>query len=226
MYITMTESTDDINIKKSNELLDVQSSHVIKYILTNIILLGKLETKQDKKFDKVLKQLHNILPFKPIGTILIEDPTEGKVWLSIKPCVFDHSFELQLSSIPSIIQSEEKKKKLMHTISMMVHVVRKEYTRFINANEALITSLLSLLPVERKDISLKIDMENTTLYVYEDFPLRSGIYLERNSYVNSKIDKDYTVENADLNIIISESITQIEEAIKAQKLDLEGRVSI
>lgn len=209
-------SETELNTKKANELVDVQTSHIIKYIFTNIIVLGKVETNKTKKFDKLVKHLNSLLPFKPIGTMLIEDPIDGKVWLSLKPCMHDHSFDLQLNSVQSIMESETKKKKLMDTIGMLIFVVRHEYKRFVLENESFITSLLHVLPDNRKDISLKIDTANTTLYVYEDYPLRSGVYLERDSFVASKPDDT----EPSMNDVVIDTISQIEDMIKNQQMEL------
>jgi hypothetical protein len=151
--------------------------------------------------------------------MLIEDSIDGIVWLSLKPCTYDHSFELQLRSVSSITSSRIKNEKLMATISMLIFVVRQEYKKFIIANEAFITSLLHILPNNRKDISMKVDPTNTTLYVYEDYPLRSGIYLERDSFVKSKPDNNDDL----LDDIVVNTISRIEDSIKRQQFDLDSK---
>jgi hypothetical protein len=210
----------ELQSNKADELLDVQSNHFIRYTFTNIILKGKLETKKIKKFDKLQKRLSELLPFKPVGTTMIEDPLDGKVYLSIKPCAYDHSFDFQLENIPNITKNEEKNKKLMAAISMLIYVLRQEYKKFIISNKDFIEELMKLIPETLSDISIKIDPENTTLYIYKDFPLRSGVYLERESYINDRKDTEDVVERDDLNMVLSDTLGRITKSVEDQRQSL------
>lgn len=210
----------DTKRKKAEELIDIQTSHTIKFLLTSIITYAHTKYPNvvtTKLAEKYFKKINKILPYKPVGVIQLDDREDGTLWLSIKPCLVDHCLDTQFRSAPCIMNDKAKEKTMLNTMSSMLSLTRRMYLQFLLDNESLIKKIVNILPENMQDITLKVDVTNTTLYIYNECPIRAGFYIERDNYIKSR-KNDYV--GGSENNTINDTIIVIKKAINEQKIEL------
>lgn len=175
-------------------VIELQSSHIIRILLMNMI--NKITNNTVKTKCKLT--LHEILPLNKIGAT--ECTIDGSNFLiSFQPCYINHDLDMQLKVIKN---NSAVIKQIMHTISIILYGIRIYYEKVLNDNLPFAETLVK----EFKDIRLKIDPVNTTIYINETDPIRFGIYIQPREMIDSDMilmqydDVDVLYKEIDKNL--------------------------
>lgn len=151
-----------------------QSSHVIRFLI--YMTMRNMLTETKRRY--IYKELMDALPPSSIGASVV-DVNGIRYYVVFKPCNKDHDMGAQLNIVPLNGRS-----KLTYMLGFVLYAIRKDYAIFLNDYEYMKDLMIEDLPSGKKDITIKVDMENTTLYIHQDDELRMGIYVEREDMIS------------------------------------------
>ena len=191
-----TSGYDADKIMKLTQEMKVATDHISKHQTSAIIrfLLYRkiIQCQTPKKRAFLLRELFDSIPVNDVGTNMIE--CDGhKYFATIKPCERDHDLSRQYELLPQKVTGQ-----LNYILSHVIHSVRIDYANFLDEYEYIRDMLAGDLPKGKKDLTLKIDLANTTLYLDEDDPIRMGIFIERDDYMTQIQDNNIILDFEDI----------------------------
>lgn len=193
---TDTTNTDDNIMLKTMNASKAAIEHISVYQINSIIrfLLYRkiMQCNTYKKRAFLLKELFESLPPTELGSNMVEHGGH-KYYATIKPCDKDHDLTKQYSLL-----SKDLIERFNVVLSQVLYLMGRNYATFMDDYEYIRTMLTEDLPRGKKDITLKIDPSNTTVYIDEDDDIRMGIFIERDDTLSPLQDSNTIMEFEDI----------------------------
>jgi hypothetical protein len=143
-------------------------------------LLEKSESTDTGIKAQFFQKIEQLTNFEKVGGMNIEydDFDTGKktyFYIIMNKCKKNHDLHEQFDKVKKFF-TEEKWKQLLKHISMLIYLCRSIY----KINMQACTDDMFQLGYDINDVeTLKIDPDNTTLYLFEEWEERMGIYIMR-----------------------------------------------
>jgi hypothetical protein len=140
-----------------------------------------------------LQAITDLSPVTEVGCMRVEfhDRTTGApgvAYLVLDQCPRGHDLGAQIDKLKGRVAPEKWPEAVKH-LSMLVHLGRSVYARLAQANEGLIRQIFGIPASESctKYLTLKVDRENTTLFVDAGWANRVGIYVRLEAEVEAEL---------------------------------------
>lgn len=186
---------DEAAMKSFNEMkaaIDYISKYQVGSIIRFLLYRKIMQCNDNKKRGFLLRELFESIPPTEMGSNMLDNGIY-KYYATFKPCSKTHDLTNQYSMIDAEMIS-----KFNFILSQVILQVRKNYTAYLDDYEYMKDMLTSELPKGKKDISIKVDPSNTTLYIDEDDEIRMGIFIERNDVMTQIQNHETILEFADI----------------------------
>jgi len=162
---------------KLRELMNNITTVAVPTIRT-FVLEAVNHIEDEKKKEEFKKKLDNILPQAPLaGMKICIQGREFKMFFDICKNPGEHNPTEEMNKFPLDEMEEEQKKRLMEERNMLFSAPVNIYRGFVAKHIDFIEGLIEVLPDDRKDIQIKIEVNTSTYYMYTD-GIFVGMYVE------------------------------------------------
>ncbi len=146
-----------------------QTTGLIRYLLISLLR----HVPDGKARERLFSSISDALPPGPPGGACVTGECGTPYQITFKPCFKTHDMGPWLEILPQAMRTKTKE-----VISFVLYVIREQYRSFMEEHIYIKDGLVKVLPPGKRDLELKVDPSNVTLYIIEEDLIREGVYIE------------------------------------------------
>lgn len=179
----------------------------VRMLFYSMIDVANLDKSQRTKVEHMIEAISPNVDIGGVEFIYTEQDTQKRstAYIILDACKVDYDFLTTFEPLKNNLPDPEKWKEVLKHISNVVLTVRTLYNQ-VSSSEQGQDILKEINPDYIKYTTLNVDVDNTTLYIEKEWPMRIGVYLKlktpdlqvENELPKELVENVYTEEDVTL----------------------------